>query len=550
MPTFEMKVTVILSAVFAARIFQLAASSDRCTTTTQYGLVRGKPMTSRNGREFCAFLGIPYAAPPIGKLRFMPPLYPTSWEGVKDSTEESDKCLQKEPGGSEDCLYLNVFTHSTNSSSSFPVMVFIHGGGFFMGSSSLGWTGPEYLMEKDILLVIIQYRLGPFGFLSTEDTVVPGNMGLKDQVKALQWVRDNIESFGGDKDKVTIFGNSAGSASVHYHMMSPTSQSLFSRAISQSGTAVSSFALIGKGKAKRDTEKLADKLNCFSTSSEEILNCLQDKTATELLQQFLKLLKSKYGQSDKLFRPVVEVNTEHAFLTKHPLTFTTHKPWLVGLNAKEGLWRVDQRVNNTINYIETDFENFGPFMTQFADLYSNLDEIMNQTYQFYFENPKSTEDLAMSLEQLTTDTWFAWPTELAITHHQGPLYYYLYDHLARYTYSQMYHIEPIHRGAIHTDELLMLFTQNGTFPPVTGEDLNISELIVDLWTNFATNGSPTPTPVSSNPQDDSAENITWTESGNSDPTFFHIQTNKLSMETNLFPERMRFWRRVEFHRVE
>lgn len=224
---------ILITLSFVSSMCQLVATDTQnpLFLNTTYGSLEGKWMTSRSGREFRAFLGVPYAAPPLGNLRFAPPAPPQKWMGVRDATKEGNVCIQMYLNGSEDCLYLNVFTHNTvtqtnDTQTYFPVMVFIHGGGFYRGSSSLGTYGPEYLMDRDIVLVTIQYRLGVFGFLSTEDAVVPGNMGLKDQARALLWVKENIHTFWGDRYKVTIFGNSAGSSSVHFHMLSPVTCSL------------------------------------------------------------------------------------------------------------------------------------------------------------------------------------------------------------------------------------------------------------------------------------------------------------------------------------
>lgn len=180
-----------------------------------------------------------------------------AWKGTRDALEFGPIAAQFDmlteiSDGSDDCLYLNVYTQSTETSILRPVMFWIHGGGFIFGSGNDLFYGPDYLMKKDIVLVTVNYRLGVFGedsisctskyillrfklillqlelgFLNLEDKVAPGNQGLKDQVMALQWVHDNIKSFGGDPENVTIFGESAGGASVHYLTMSPLARGYF-----------------------------------------------------------------------------------------------------------------------------------------------------------------------------------------------------------------------------------------------------------------------------------------------------------------------------------
>jgi len=191
------------------------------------------------------FLGIPYAAPPVGKLRWKPPQKIASWTQLRNSTVFGPSCPQPDQQDtskfSEDCLYLNVWTTAKNPDERLPVMVWIHGGAFNFGSGSLPEYDGKNLSKKGVVVVNINYRLGPFGFLvhpllsreSAHDT--SGNYGLLDQIAALKWVQKNIESFGGDPDRVTIFGQSAGSRSVTLLMISPLSAGLFHRAIAESG---------------------------------------------------------------------------------------------------------------------------------------------------------------------------------------------------------------------------------------------------------------------------------------------------------------------------
>nr|XP_050866508.1 esterase B1-like isoform X4 [Vespula vulgaris] len=187
-----------------------------------------------NNDQFLAFRGIPYAKPPIGKLRFKDPLLPEGWKGIRDGSKFGNICIQLaitgEIVGSEDCLYLNVYKpRRIEMSVKLPVMVWIHGGGFNIGSGNDNMYSPDYIVRKDIILVTINYRLGVLGFLNLEDEVAPGNQGLKDQVMALRWVRDNIVVFGGDPQNVTIFGGSAGAASVHYLTISPLAEAAILR---------------------------------------------------------------------------------------------------------------------------------------------------------------------------------------------------------------------------------------------------------------------------------------------------------------------------------
>src|SRR3954465_12200855 len=199
------------------------------------------------------FRGIPYAAPPVGDLRWKPTQAPARWQGVRAARDLGHNCMQHQPysdidpfaaGVSEDCLYLNVWTKSLDNRAPRPVMVWIHGGGFFAGFGGEERHNGARLAQKGAVVVTLNYRLGPFGFfahpaLAAESpNHAAGNYGLLDQIAALQWVKRNIARFGGDPSRVTIFGESAGGMSVGSLIASPLAKGLFQRAILESGTGV------------------------------------------------------------------------------------------------------------------------------------------------------------------------------------------------------------------------------------------------------------------------------------------------------------------------
>ena len=214
---------------------------------TEAGSVEGS--TSADGKVQI-FKGIPYAAPPVGALRWKEPQPVPSWQGVRKATEFGARCMQgnvfgdmvfREAAPSEDCLYLNVCTPKASPDAKLPVMVWIYGGGFQAGATSEPRQDGEHLAHKAVVVVSMNYRLGIFGFFSHSELTkesphhASGNYGLQDQAAALQWVRKNIAAFGGDPENVTIFGESAGSFSVSALMASPTSKALLHRAIGESG---------------------------------------------------------------------------------------------------------------------------------------------------------------------------------------------------------------------------------------------------------------------------------------------------------------------------
>jgi para-nitrobenzyl esterase len=235
--------TALVGLALAAGLSACGGNSDEVETTTASGVVRG----SISGNTL-RYLGIPYAAPPVGNLRWRAPAAVTAWSGVRDAKSFGPHCAQ--PGTafgaastSEDCLYLNVYAPKTPGN--YPVMVWIHGGAFYLGLSNA--YNPERLVAQGNVVVTINYRLGALGFmahpqLSAEQTGASGNYALMDQQAALRWVRDNIANFGGNRNNVTIFGESAGGFSVHAHLASPGSTGLFHKAIIQSGAYAFSAA--------------------------------------------------------------------------------------------------------------------------------------------------------------------------------------------------------------------------------------------------------------------------------------------------------------------
>lgn len=194
------------------------------------GRISGTKRTLPNGNSWYCYKGIPYAEPPVGSLRFKPPVPLENFRGqLLDCSSErnvslSNSYIPPDSVGSEDCLFLNVYTTVGSGKGSItaklPVMVWIHGGAFCSGSGDSSIYNPEYLVQEGVVVVTINYRLGPLGFLYLPAVDIYGNMGLKDQRLALKWVRDNITSFGGDRDNVTLFGESAGGVSVHLHCLS------------------------------------------------------------------------------------------------------------------------------------------------------------------------------------------------------------------------------------------------------------------------------------------------------------------------------------------
>ncbi|KAJ1521718.1 hypothetical protein ONE63_003360 [Megalurothrips usitatus] len=335
--------------LLVAVVAVLAASSAQTSppeVSVAGGRVRGRwSQTESSGRAVAAFEGIPYAQAPIGELRFQAPQPAKPWTDVKVADRPGAICLQRDAfldakgiEGSEDCLFVNVYAPTVSRTSPLPVMVFVHGGGFFFGAGHL--YGPGHLLEQDVILVTFNYRLGPLGFLSTADDVIPGNYGLKDMVLALQWVRDNVRAFGGDPGRVTIFGESAGGAAVHYLMLSPLSRGLFHGVVAMSGTALAPWAYNGAETNKEISAKVSQVLGCPGETSRALADCLAGKTGAEII--VVDEAFTEWTMHPMMtFRPSAEPSGPGAFIDRSPAEVlaageVADVPFMTGVTSHEG----------------------------------------------------------------------------------------------------------------------------------------------------------------------------------------------------------------------
>lgn len=244
--------------------------------------------------------------------------------------------------GEEDCLHLNVYVPRENPdpSEKLDVVVHIHGGLFMYGSGH-SYAHPEYFMDENVIFVNFNYRVGVFGFLSTGDDVVSGNNGLKDQVMALRWIKNNIASFGGNPDSITLTGLSTGGCSVHLHYFSPMSHGLFHRGFSQSGVALNSFALQDEPLAK--AKILGTAVGCPVGTTTGLINCLKTRPARHILKEMPKFFGYKFLPVAP-FGPVLEKGKK-PFITKNPYYLLAtgqvqDLPWMTSTVTHEGLFPI------------------------------------------------------------------------------------------------------------------------------------------------------------------------------------------------------------------
>ncbi|KAK4885071.1 hypothetical protein RN001_001342 [Aquatica leii] len=442
------------------------------------GKLQGKVAKNYDGKEFYCFQGIPYAKPPIGALRFKAPLPPDSWKGTKDATKNGNDCISYNPilkmtSGSEDCLFLNVYTRELPHKNKIrkPVMFWIHGGGFTMGSGSSLVYGPEFLLTKDIVLVTINYRTGLLGFLNFEDTSleVPGNMGLKDQLLALKWVNENICYFNGDSNNITIFGVSSGAASVHYLLLSPLARGLFHKCIMQSGCISAWWA-----KGHRSLPYLTNALEIDVTSEKDVLKILQDMSVTDLINLQKKISDNFEPSFKRCIGPVVENKSSNSFLTEDPITILksgnyNKVPIVIGFTSREGMicdfycTEIKEHGHAIKNFIsKIPYNITAPTENEFIKI------MADKIKKFYYGDQKPSEDNKNQYYLLQGDASFVWPTFVTVRQHiltsNTPIYVYKVSVDSTLNFiKKMFKINS--PGVSHGDELGYLF-KNALTPEI------------------------------------------------------------------------------------
>ncbi|KAK5650359.1 hypothetical protein RI129_001388 [Pyrocoelia pectoralis] len=461
-------------------------------------------------KTYHVFYAIPYATPPIGELRFKAPLplQETGTNKVINSSYDGCVCVQLFPseGGCEDCLYLNVYKpHFRAPSVLLPVMVWIHGGAYVYGDSKYTSYGPDFLINENVMVVTLNYRLGVFGFLSTEDDIAPGNYGIKDQVLALQWIHENIIYFGGNPDRVTLFGESAGSSSVSYLAQFPVTKGLFQGVIMESGTNLCPWSI--QVQPLRNAQSLAKLLDINTTSPETMIDGLR-KVDYETVQAAQELLFYKivllHGLDGLPLAPVLEPPSSGALITRGNYDLIKkgkfHKvPYLLGYNALEVNSPVVTAVIGEI-YLSLMRYNFKPEEMVPIGLNIRGSEVMAKVTEMirtYYFNDELIITSEKEMIKFLSETWFVRPiTKSAQFYAQyAPAYFYVFSYVGRLGSGNSQEVG-------HSEELPYIWNIKGK-NNATLEDLKVRHRMVKFWTNFAKFGNPTPF------KDSSLDNVIW-----------------------------------------
>merc|ERR1712172_88743 len=520
--------------------------------------------------SYTAYTGIPYAEPPLGPLRFLPPVPHKPWtDPTNVSLPENRCCVQitEEPDEDEDCLLLNIYVparptgfEAEDQEASLPVMVWLHGGAFLFGQGS-GY-GPVYWAVHDVLLVTINYRLGPLGFLTLGTDEAPGNQGLWDQHLALKWVQENIAKFGGDPNLVTLAGESAGSFSATYHLFNPASEGLFRRVIAQSGIGGFSPAYhqYSGELAARYGHTAAVFLGCGTNETDaeqEILTCLREKPASLLNMLDLPM--------EIMTQPVVDGDfslSTDPFLPRDPRLlvdegqYHTDVDILFGMNSEEGILLTQflQAIPAIYPLLAADWGIFGPFLlfarhtSDITDLDRSLAEEVLEQYVGGRQGLVGA-NLA-NITNMISDAFFWFGVEDFGSKHAkqkgGASYQYLNTHKG------YYHVilapgltnEDID-GNAHSDELYLQFEPFNTYHHgLPGDDLLVSRLLTTMWSNFMWSGNPTPVQCHNSSRVPCQIDFTWDERDSGHNQYMVLDTS-LRMERGMeYEERIEFWKTI------
>ncbi|XP_054283348.1 uncharacterized protein LOC129000409 [Macrosteles quadrilineatus] len=545
---------------------------DFVVIETKLGSLRGKVCkTGLSNKKYYSFLGIPYGQPPVGALRFKAPRPFGGWEGVRNALQDGDyskqstlftivfegKSPEKAAAGDEDCLNLGVFINELpgNMKSKRPVMVSIHGGGFALGSGNSNILGMDFLMEEDVVVVSFNYRCGALGFLSLGTEEVPGNAGLKDQTLALRWVQDNIDSFGGDPNNVTIFGISAGGASVHYHLLSPLSKGLFHKAIMQSGFAQNLWAF--QPSPKTVALKLAKMLGCTSEDPQEVLRFLQSVPSDDIIiaQSTICAEKENIKSGCSVFSPCVEIKGKNKFLSDTPNKIMrsgeyNKVPTMLGVCQNEGSTfqsiplLTGLKVEEILSFINSSHEILVPHFLNLQPGSCKQKNAIKDITEFYFKRePLTLNNFSKYVKyhsDLQFNLGFSETRKYLVANSSLPTYSYFFTNHSGCSSKRIQQTIQLSSGCVfesetcHGDDTIYIYKSPLTMPELTSEYRQAVSKHVKVWTTFAMTGNP----------NSEALGVKWKPDTECSPCCMDIGTEWRMREGVPFTERTNFWHQL------
>ncbi|XP_033631537.1 uncharacterized protein LOC117293354 [Asterias rubens] len=494
-----MKFLMMLSLLVGVLCWQHVVGQT-VVTNTSLGQIMGEKISSFGFPPLTRYSGIPYAEPPIGPLRFAKPVPKAAWDGILNATMFGPSCPQffvtfsealdqflPNRDIDEDCLTLNMYIPDNDMDimGPLPVMVYIHGGGFVNGQGSL-YDGTILALQGKVIVVTINYRLGLFGFLSTGDDSAPGNYGLWDQRLAIQWVKNNIANLGGDPNKVTIFGESAGGWSVTYQMASPLNdRTLFQRVIAQSGAAFPGI-ITPTDVARYQAWNLGEVLGCnlpYGSTTRHLINCLREFDMQTLQNNSSFIIAGAVIDGD--FLPNINYLTSLSQVGQYDL--------LMGVNSQDGsVISLHQRSLTT-----EELKAAILLITTYTCACSNPEDVTNALLTFYYGADKLDDPRQNVLKAIDVggDLYFDIPSVNFLHRHVESaentntyFYYFTYDVGKEFLISAEF-LDLI-SGAPHGLDIFYMFGYAQVLLTSSSEAMMLAQQSVQYWADFAHNGNP------------------------------------------------------------
>nr|BAO01448.1 bile salt-activated lipase 2 [Thunnus orientalis] len=526
-----------------------ASAASLGVVHTEGGDVRGQNIPLGLFRSVDVFKGIPFAAKPG---TFEKPKPHPGWDGILKATKFAKRCLQismlqTSTFGSEDCLYLNIWVpHGRHVSSNLPVMIWFYGGGFMVGGSmgpnflnNYLYSGQEIADKGNVIVVSVGYRVGTLGFLSTGDSRLPGNYGLWDQHAAIAWVHRNIRSFGGDPNNITIFGESAGGASVSFQTLSPHNKGLFKRAISQSGVAFCPWAL--NRNPRKVAQEVAEKVGC--PTDDRMVACLKSTDAGTLAMASPPITQGSPDHpavENLLLSPVVDGD----FLPDQPGNLfhnAAEIDYLAGANDMDGHLFTSQDIPSLGDKNqETPIEDVKRLLAAYTKEKGQAGlDIAFAEYSSNWGSTPSQDTIKRTAVDIGTDYIFLVPIQTAIYLHAA-------NAMSGRTYSYQLSEpslmagpgKPYHDwvGADHADDLQYVFGKPFPTPKAYGDrNRDLSGYMIAYWANFARTGDPN--------KGNMKGPVTWPEFTSTGHQFLNINAkmNENSIEKEMRLRFVRLW---------
>ncbi|XP_026751837.1 juvenile hormone esterase-like [Galleria mellonella] len=487
---------VYTALIFAAILGAVYTLDKTKIVATKQGRVEGSLAVNELYYEY---LGIRYGIP----VKFRAPEEPPTFDEIYKADNRAVLCPQfpchdplAAPSDNEDCLVLNIYTPSSTVNFTLPVIVFLHGGDFGVGSGSPSFYGPQYLVSHGVVLVTVNYRLNAYGFLNLGTVDAPGNAGLKDIRAALRWIKENIRGFNGDPDNVTVLGQGSGGTAAVYLTLSDSTKGLFHRIISESGALFSPKSF--DPNPLKTASQVAKSLGVKTLDPDKLLK-IYSETAINVVEEAI----SKQMHAKNVFAPTVEniFDEEEAFLTDTPYNILANKkfnpvPAIFGLNTVEGLTSTLDYNTITSQIDRLKHEDYSVLdQRSFAVPSEDIEEFRTTLQETYFSDTSSEETIIGGIINFNTDFNYVGPmsllTEMYANNSGLPLFEFIFNYTGSRNIGRMLTNSSL-LVTTNQDELFYVFELERLPLPMDENDARMVTFMTMMWTNFAKYGTPTP----------------------------------------------------------